>query len=140
MATVRPSDGPGVSDSELEELLRFLEQLRKLMEWAVEGPESAVPAYLKTPLRDAWAVSGGRFESLRTAIADRKLDSELVTHGLTGPELAFKLLSFRAYYFAWDRLRQARRQSGGGFLGMLRRIIARRPEPTDAEPASTPRM
>jgi hypothetical protein len=129
MAAVPPRtpQGPPISEDERADILLFLKQLEDVASWAAHNRESAVPEYLRQSLVAAWDAAEPRFSALADSIKSGAIDAELKAHGLTGPELSFKLLSFRAYYLAWSRLRDKRQHSGPGPLARLLRIIRRSP-------------
>src|SRR5258706_9459079 len=130
MATVPPgsTQEPGLSDSERKDLVIFIGQLQRLLSWVVYDNESSLPDYFRPPLIDAWRTAQFRFDTLAQSIASTALDAELVAHGLSGSELRFKLIAFRTYFEAWNTLLDDRKQSGGGLLSRLLRLLIRRRE------------
>jgi len=107
---------------ERKDLNEFLGEVKELMGWVVNDPDSYVPDYLRTPLSSAWVTTKERFEPLAQEIESGRLDSDLDRHGLSGPELHAKLIAFRAYYGSWASLRDRRQSQGPGPTRWLRAI------------------
>jgi hypothetical protein len=99
-----------VNDDERNALRNLLTQTQEILGWVIHDSDSAVPAYLRPPLKASWLVTENGFASLDEAIASRNMDAELDDHGLSGPELQVKLTAFRAYYESWSELRDKRQR------------------------------
>jgi hypothetical protein len=91
MATRLP---PGAaSPADLNRLATFVGDLERLLVLLLERPLLLAP-YARE-LRANWEPSRSRLERVRDALASREADLERLTeHGLTGDELALKLLLF----------------------------------------------
>ena len=95
-STVQTEQGPS---SDKDELLAFVQSLRRLVRAALERPGLFAP--YDDLLREAGRELPRRFDDLTIAIERLSPDAEeLVQHGLTGNELKLKL---RVYYDAQER-------------------------------------
>jgi hypothetical protein len=104
VVTDEPRLSDDMSDEERLALADFVAHTKEILNWVIHDPRSAVPKYLRLPLRDAWRVTDGRFSQLRSEIVSQNLDADLEAHGLTGNELKVKLTAFNAYYESWSNL------------------------------------
>jgi hypothetical protein len=111
-----------VDVNERDDLVKFLGQVEEILHWVIHDGDSAVPDYLKQPLRDIWKITDGRFSNLSAEIASGEKDADLDGHGLSGPELQAKLIAFRAYYESWATLRDKRQSRGPGPPSWFRQL------------------
>ncbi len=87
----KPPTPPPMNEQDRQALKDFLTQLERHLTDLVSNPRPAVPGRHHESLIQAWSIVQPRFATVITAIDSREHDTGLPAHGLTGPELNFKL-------------------------------------------------
>ena len=108
MANFKVSEG---NDKQLVE--RFLTNLRDFLDEIIEEHDELFAKQLISPMRDAWKDAKPRFNEVLEKLKHTD-ESVLKHHGLTGPELTFKL---KVVEYLWENFRS-------NFLGkVLKRLL-----------------
>jgi len=104
--------------SERQQLTKFLDDLDGVLDWTITNFDSLAPtltpdAEVRRSLVRAWEDfhSSQVLARVKETILKGDADKVLIDHGLTGPQLAFKLQAFEAHM----RRFAAARQSGPPF-------------------------
>ena len=91
-----------------QDLRQFLKEVEELIDHSLEQRATLIPRDLQSPFVDAWPDAK---ESLRTMrrelLTIYNIDERLTRAGLTGPQLALKLIGFQralaALHDNWER-------------------------------------